>query len=169
MRHLKGVYTAVFFLDSLTPSKIVLLKRASTKEFAAGMYTGVGGVVEEGENLFDAAFRELEEETGIKGIELTHFACAEVGTVKWLHYFAAILPHKELPFCNEGDLEWVDVDKLLKKNIIPTTKEILKEWQKRHFVTDKPFTIQLTAIGMNEKPAYEYMRVDAVVEGVKSA
>lgn len=53
-------------------SKILMCKRA--KEPYKGKYNLVGGKVEQGENEMNAAYRELQEETGItkKDIELTH-------------------------------------------------------------------------------------------------
>lgn len=53
-------------------SKILMCKRA--KEPYKGKYNLVGGKVEQGENELCAAYRELQEETGItkEDIELTH-------------------------------------------------------------------------------------------------
>ena len=51
---------------------ILMCKRS--KEPYKGLFNLVGGKVEEAENEIDAAYRELEEETGIKSsdIILTH-------------------------------------------------------------------------------------------------
>lgn len=53
-------------------SKILMCKR--TKEPYKGKYNLVGGKVEQGENELHAAYRELQEETGItkQDIQLTH-------------------------------------------------------------------------------------------------
>lgn len=53
-------------------NKILMCKRA--KEPYKGKYNLVGGKVEQGENEMHAAYRELQEETGItkEDIELTH-------------------------------------------------------------------------------------------------
>ncbi|MCI8344496.1 MAG: NUDIX domain-containing protein [Clostridia bacterium] len=53
-------------------SKILMCKRA--KEPYKGKYNLVGGKVEQGENELHAAYRELQEETGItkQDIQLTH-------------------------------------------------------------------------------------------------
>ena len=52
--------------------KLLFCKR--TKDPYYGLYNVVGGKVEDGENHFDAAYRELEEETGIgrEDVNLTH-------------------------------------------------------------------------------------------------
>lgn len=52
--------------------KVLMCKRA--KEPFKGKFNLVGGKVESGENELSAAYRELQEETGItaKDIDLTH-------------------------------------------------------------------------------------------------
>ncbi len=45
--------------------KILLLKGSPQKRLWANLYNGVGGHVERGENIYNAAKRELLEETGI--------------------------------------------------------------------------------------------------------
>lgn len=36
-------WNVIFLLDQIPPTKIVFLKRADNKSFAAGWYTGIGG------------------------------------------------------------------------------------------------------------------------------
>jgi len=57
---------------SVDHEKLLFCKR--TKEPYQGLYNIVGGKVEDGENHFDAAYRELFEETGIsaEAVELFH-------------------------------------------------------------------------------------------------
>ena len=52
--------------------KLLLCRR--TKDPYMGKYNLVGGKIEDGEEGIDAAYRELEEETGISGddIDLLH-------------------------------------------------------------------------------------------------
>jgi 8-oxo-dGTP diphosphatase len=56
--------TLVFLVREGPPREVLLgLKRVG---FGAGKYTGLGGKVEAGETVEQAAARELEEETGVK-------------------------------------------------------------------------------------------------------
>lgn len=85
-----------------------------------GKYNGLGGKMEPAEDIFQCLVREIREEAGI--------ACVETvlrGTINWTGFG----PHGENWFGfifrvdrfegiprssnDEGDLDWVDVDKLL--------------------------------------------------------
>lgn len=63
-----GKYTLIFLIQPKTnndiESKILLLKRKNQP--AKGTYTGVGGHIENGEDIKQSALREVFEETGIK-------------------------------------------------------------------------------------------------------
>ena len=50
--------------------RVLMCKRH--KQPYLGLYNLVGGKIEAGEGGYDAAYRELAEETGITGIELAH-------------------------------------------------------------------------------------------------
>lgn len=70
------VLVFVFSLDH----ERVLLIRKNRPEWQAGLLNGLGGKIEKGEKPLDAAYRELEEESGLdpfKFAELLHFATLE--------------------------------------------------------------------------------------------
>lgn len=59
--------------EELTGLKILLVKRSNHPSI--GFWALPGGFVELRENLEDTARRELEEETGVKGLPVEQFAC----------------------------------------------------------------------------------------------
>lgn len=137
------VYTAIFLSNKYPFKKLIVLKRADWKKFAPLMYTGIGGKVENGESVLEGALRELKEETEITGIEIIEFARVTFGH-GLLHYFWGIYSKKNLPECNEGDLEWKEINEILNLSIIPSTKLVLEEWSNRGFSLDKPWTMWMS-------------------------
>jgi 8-oxo-dGTP diphosphatase len=67
----------------------VVLIRKTHPEWQAGKLNGVGGGVEEGETIFEAIYREFEEETGVRIEGWHHFASLtwEEGVVYFLRQF----------------------------------------------------------------------------------
>lgn len=61
-------YNCIMIYDK-SGEKLLFCKR--TKEPYLGKYNLVGGKIEPGEKGFDAAYRELEEETGITGKQVS--------------------------------------------------------------------------------------------------
>lgn len=91
--------------------EVLLIKGAPDKRLWAGLYNGVGGHVERGEDVLSAAFRELKEESGYSGIEL--WLCGTV-TVDVEHdlgvgiYIFRGEADREQPIPSpEGDLVWI--------------------------------------------------------------
>lgn len=82
-------------------------------------WVGVGGKLEERESPFDCARREILEETGLTVGKLNYrglvtFVSNEYGT-EYMHLFHTNEFSGELVRdCNEGDLEWVQKDDVLK-------------------------------------------------------
>lgn len=81
-------------------------------------WVGVGGKFEETETPFDCVRREIKEETGLTAGKLNYrglvtFVSNEFGT-EYMHLFHTTdfigsLSHN----CDEGELEWVDKEKIL--------------------------------------------------------
>ena len=87
------------------------------KEPYKGLYNFVGGKIEAGEEDYEAAYRELYEETGIsnKDIDLDYFL--ELNYFKYgntLQVYYGILKHDVELVEEKNKLEWVDIgDNLL--------------------------------------------------------
>lgn len=90
-------------------NKILMCKRE--KEPYKGKYNLVGGKVEKEENIIDAAYRELKEETGItkNDIKLTYFMNLEYKIEDFeLEVFVGKL-NKEVELVEElNKLYWID-------------------------------------------------------------
>lgn len=107
-----------------------------------GKWNGVGWKFEEGETPEECAIRETEEETGLK---------AENPVLKWILTFPDFAKWEdwyvfvyeiydfsgELIESNEGNLEWVDDDKILSLNLWEGDKHFMQWMQEGKFFSGK--------------------------------
>ncbi|WP_042122175.1 NUDIX domain-containing protein [Paenibacillus senegalensis] len=112
----------------------LMLKRAGSKKLAPNMWTGVGGHIEDGEqsNPELAVIREIEEETGITGLDLTTIELRYIMMRKvedeirqHFVYFAETSRSDFIP-CDEGELSWIDTTKLLSLQLPLTIQKVLE-------------------------------------------
>lgn len=104
-----SIFTNIYLLDN---DKIFFLHRGADKAVWPDALLGVGGKVEPGEELHDAAIREFQEEAGATPTDLKL-----VGTLSWLddadqnginYIFVATKYSGELlASCDEGNFEWI--------------------------------------------------------------
>lgn len=112
-----NVYVTVFLFRK---NRVLLLERGSGKRFAPGRWTGVGGRVELGEmdDLDTAALREVSEEAGIEAEDIRNLEIRvvltriEEGDVTNVVFFSGHTDRESLHACNEGRLQWVDLDRV---------------------------------------------------------
>ena len=79
-------------------------------------WVGIGGKFEDKESPEDCLLREVQEETGLT---LTRYAyrglvtfVSDLWETEYMHLFTADEFRGEIGPCDEGDLEWVDKDKV---------------------------------------------------------
>jgi len=93
---------------------LLLLKGAPDKRNWPGLYNGIGGHVERGESVYEAAVREIAEETGlaVRDLALRGIAAIDandpgLGIIMFI--FTAWADSRA---SSEGDLVWFRVDQL---------------------------------------------------------
>ncbi len=114
---------------------LMLHRNKKEHDINAGKYTGVGGHVEEGESPVDCIKREVFEETGltINEINCRGFITFVMGkeTEHAFLYTSDSFSGKLINNCNEGELSWVDYDRVLDLNLWEGDKVFLKLLKQR--------------------------------------
>ena len=91
--------------------RVLLLKGATHKRLWAGLYNGIGGHIERGEDALSAARRELHEETGldIPGLWLCGTLIVDTGRNMGIgiFIFRGESPTGDLHPSSEGVSEWI--------------------------------------------------------------
>lgn len=96
--------------------KVLLIKGAKDKKIWPGLYNGIGGHIERGEDVLSAAHRELFEEIGIKNIHLVLKAIIFIDVEKSqgisMFVFLGHSDEKLLVSSEEGVLDWIKIDRI---------------------------------------------------------
>jgi 8-oxo-dGTP diphosphatase len=133
--------------------QFLLLKRL--KEPNRSLYTPVGGKLDPFENPSNAAIRETWEETGIRLSDMKYCGVlveSSPADYNWTSFvYLAEIDFVPPPPCNEGTLEWIHFDDVLK---MPTPKT---DWfiykyilEQNHFSLHADFDEQLNLTRMEE-------------------
>ena len=80
-------------------------------------WLGIGGGIEEGENPEQCLLREAFEETGLRLTSYRYRGVIDFFSDRWedevMHLFTADGFEGEIKICDEGELEWIEKEKLL--------------------------------------------------------
>ncbi|HLB52075.1 hypothetical protein A3F07_03155 [candidate division WWE3 bacterium RIFCSPHIGHO2_12_FULL_38_15] len=119
-----GVACFIFIED-----KVLLIKASEAKEWK-GKYTPLGGHIEKGESVIAAANREIKEESGLTVFDTKLKGIVHVsgfyGKDIMLFVTSSKSKTKEVMSGYEGELEWVKISDLDKKDILEDVRPVLK-------------------------------------------
>mgnify|MGYP001828532601 CR=1 FL=1 len=122
---------------------VLLLKGSPPKRIWAGYYNGVGGHVEQGEDVLSAALREVTEETGLQPDELWLAGTVTVDTGQrtgiGLYVMKGISCSGDPLPSEEGELEWVAFSEILEKDLVEDLPVLLPRILKTNR-SDPPFS-----------------------------
>ena len=99
-------------------SEYLMLHRTKKKNDANhDKWLGIGGHIEPGETPMACVLREAKEETGLDLLDCRCRGIVHFRSDRWedeeMHLFTAARFTGEIIPCDEGDLEWIDRDRLL--------------------------------------------------------
>jgi 8-oxo-dGTP diphosphatase len=128
--------------------KYVLLMKVNKRESSwFGYYNGLGGHVEKGEDILSAARREVFEESGI---DAKNLKIAGIGIVDTepsigigLFIIKGEVEKNNVKPSNEGLPEWIPLQKLNERKILPDTKEFINRLTKE-INPYEPFSVLLS-------------------------
>ncbi len=134
--------------------KFMLLRRAKPPN--QHKYVPVGGKLEPHEDPYSAAIRETQEETGIQ-LEGVRFCGSLIESspveYNWMCFiYLADIEDMLPPYCDEGQLEWIDFADLLEVPTPPTDWHIYQYLMaQRPFALNAVYDDQLNLLGMREE------------------
>ncbi|MDO4318892.1 MAG: 8-oxo-dGTP diphosphatase [Lachnospiraceae bacterium] len=95
---------------------LMLHRNKKANDFNREKWIGVGGKIEGSETPEEGMLREVKEETGLTLVSYAYrglviFLC-DNGDDQYMHLFTADAYEGELAECDEGELEWVPIERV---------------------------------------------------------
>ena len=128
---------------------LMMLRNRKKEDPNEGKWIGIGGRIEEGETPEEGALREIKEETGIDVRSLCFrgivFFINTVYETEYMYLYTSSdfdIPEGDpsyLSACDEGELHWVDIDRIDDLNLWNGDRIFLKLLKEDH----KPFLLTL--------------------------
>jgi len=127
----------LIFVTSLNPHtarrEVLLIKGAPTKRLWAGKYNGIGGHIEWHEDVHAAAQRELAEEAGLGGVELSLRGVINIAVETdprapsgvMVFVFSGESRERTLQGSPEGEPAWIPVDELASHPLVDDLYQLL--------------------------------------------
>ncbi|WMJ85516.1 NUDIX domain-containing protein [Anaerocolumna sp. MB42-C2] len=120
----------------MSGSEILLMKRAAGRKLAPGLWAGVGGHLEPEElnNPMEACLREIYEETGITQEQLTDIKLKYIvlrrykDEIRIQYIYFGQSRTKKVINTEEGELFWINRDKLFERVFTATNKIVLQHY-----------------------------------------
>ena len=110
---------------------VLLLRGAPDRRLWPNLYNGLGGHIERDEDVFSAARREIAEEAGIDVQRLRLCGVASIETEPGagagilLFVFSAQALSREVRASEEGELEWVPLDRVGELDLVEDLPTIM--------------------------------------------
>jgi 8-oxo-dGTP diphosphatase len=154
----------LIFLTS--EDKILLLKGAPHKKIWANKFNGIGGHIEQGEDIYSAAQRELSEESGLSQVVLWLCGVVTVDTDTQpgicLFVFKGQTPNTQVSPSKEGELCWFSPNELQHLPLVEDLPAIIPRILERQ-PRDPPFFAKYS---YNKEGKLEIVFVDPTYPGI---
>jgi len=109
--------------------RILLIKGAPDKKIWPNLFNGLGGHIERGESVIQAATREVFEESGLKINDLWLCACItidtekDLGIVMWV--FRGTASDRGFQESAEGKLEWINLEDISNSPLVVDLSQLI--------------------------------------------